>query len=161
MFNGLQGMLIAGGLSGIVALGIGYKMGADHEANRCQKIVAAEVQKVKDAAADLIDHELALRAKAETEAAFAKGEVAKVNAQIATQLAEQKALLLADQAAREEAAKKSDAAAAQAARQSRETAAKFQAALEALKNDPDQCAHAPVSPDVKRMLDDLLKGSAP
>lgn len=159
MFTGLQGTLLSAGLAGLVAFGVGLKMGADGEAAKCSRRIEQVEQKVKAAAAKLIDEQMALRTKAETEATFAKGEVAKVNAAIAQQLAEQKALLVADQAAREEAAKKADQAASKAERVARETAAKFQAALEAIKHDPDQCARAPLSPDVRRMLDDLLKGS--
>jgi hypothetical protein len=157
MFTGLQGALIAAGLSGLVAFGAGWKFGSDHESAQCEK----KIEIVKRTSAELIDKQIALKAKAETEAAFAKGEVAKVNAEIQRQLEEQRNLLLADQAAREDAAKKADQAAVAAERQARATAAKFQAALEALKHDPDNCARAPVSADVKRMLDDLLAGATP
>lgn len=151
----LRTMLIAGAVGGLVAFGGGMQFGKSLEKGACEKRVAA----VEKAAGELIDKKDDEIEKLGIEAAFAKAEVVKVNAVILKQFEDQKALLLADQAAREDASRKADERAAGAAKEARVTAARFQAALEAIKRDPDQCTNAPLSPDLKRVLDDILKGS--
>ncbi len=157
MIGGLQMTAIVGVISAALAGGFGYMKGASdmraHEARALAKMHAASAR--------VIDSKLAEIQTLSVERDQARGEVTKVNEGIARQLEDQKALLVADQASREAAAQRMERANQMAAKENREAAARLAAGLRELKEVADECARAPVSADVKRMLDRILAPEAP
>lgn len=148
----LQGMLIAGGVSALVAGGIGMQVGKMMERGACETRVKA----LEKAAATLIDKKDTEILILGAEKAQAQAEVAKVNSETLRQFNELQLLLTADQAKRDEASARVEAAARQAAANARDAATKAQAAREVIQNVADQCARAGVPDDVVRVLNDIL-----
>lgn len=152
MLQGLNGILIAGGLSAIVAGGIGLKIGADNEARKCDR----KIEAVRKAAEEVINIKLQEILTLEAEKKQAVGEVDKVNATTRKQFEDLQAMLVADTVKREEASVKVEKAATAAARDAREASSRAQAAREAIQNVPEKCAAAGVPDDVVRMLNGIL-----
>lgn len=151
MFKGLNGALIGAGLAAIVAFGFGLKFGADGEHRKCE----AKITAVRKAAEEVINGNLQEIAVLQVERAQAQAEVAKVNETTLRYFTEMQALLTADQAKRDEAALKVEKAAIDASRNAREAATRAQAAREVIQNAADNCAGAPVSDDLLRMLNGI------
>lgn len=151
MLQGLNGMLLAGGLAAVVGLGVGLKIGADGEARKCD----AKVQAVKTAAEGIINAKLQEILTLQAEKAQAVSEVDKVNATTKRQFEELQLMLAADTVKREEASAKVEKAASQAARDAREASTRAQAAREVIQNAADKCAAAGVPDDVVRMLNGI------
>lgn len=154
----LQGILIGAGLSALVSGGIVWQIKGAIDKGAC----AVEIDKVSKAAAIVIDRKDAEISTLTAEKRQAQGEVDKVNAESARQVAENEALRTVDQAKRDEAAIRVERAAQQAARDARTTAERVLAALEAMKaNATDKCVNADVAGDVRKLLDGILTPSTP
>lgn len=151
MLTGLNGMLVAGGLSALVFGSIGLKIGADGEARKCD----AKVEAVRKAAEGIINAKLQEILTLSAEKAQAVSEVEKVNATTKRQFEELQVMLAADTVKREEASIKVEKAATQAARDAREASSRAQAAREVIQNAADKCAAAGVPDDVVRMLNGI------
>lgn len=152
MLGKLNGLLLTGVLAAVAGLGLGLKLGADHEARKCETKITA----VRKAAEEVINAKLQEILTLQAEKAQALDEVEKVNATTRKQFEELQLLLTADQAKREEAAGKVEKAATQAARDAREAAARATEARKVIQNVADKCATAAADPEFVRMLDSIL-----
>jgi hypothetical protein len=90
----------------------------------------------------------------------ARGQVDKVNAAIAAQVAELAGLVAADQSERTAAAKRMESVARRAADEAKLAGERALAAREVIQNVADQCARAGVPGDVVRVLRDLAGDAA-
>lgn len=154
--QGLNTLLITGGLAALIAGGLGLKIGADNEARKCD----AKIEAVRKAAEGIINVKLQEILTLQAEKSQAVSEVAKVNATTRKQFEDLQAMLAADTVKREEASARVEKAATQAARDARDASTRAQAAREVIKNAADKCAAAGVPDDVVRMLNGI-RATAP
>ena len=160
MFS-IQTMAISAAAIAMVSGTAGFALHARGEAQRTAAAIAKSETRIKAASAKVLDQQLAEKAKAQTEAAYCKGEVEKVNTATAQQVADLKAALLADQDSRTAAAARTEKAALRAISEATATGERFRLALDGMKKVADECARAPISTDARRLLDDIVARAAP
>jgi len=152
MIPGLNGMLLAGGLSAVIAGGLGMKAGALLE----QAHSTRELERHDKAAAKLIEKKDGEIGTLGTEKSQCAAEVAKYNAASAEQVEKNRLVDEADRAARQAASQRMERLIIQASKDARDAAERSDRAREVILNVSDQCARAGVPADVLSVLNDIL-----